>query len=161
MTPAPAPDGKRQASLNAMRHGITGCVVVLPSEDLNAYQAFCTELMKHLAPQGALEKQYAQTFCDTQWRLNRIRAIEDSMLSLGVFEQAGAIDPGHPQIHAALTSARVFRENSNVFVNLSLCERRLQRTLNESLRRLQQLQALRCCVISLSCVVKSLLDPSP
>jgi hypothetical protein len=40
-------------------------------------------------------------------------------------------------------AAGVFRENSRAFVNLSLYEQRLQRTLKESLRQLQELQALR------------------
>ena len=152
MSPTPAdhkstgprtPEGKRRSSLNALRHGLTGRVVVLPSEDMDAYHAFCRELMKDLKPEGPLEKQYAQTFCDTQWRLNRIRSTEDSMLALGHFEEAGAIDPGHPQIHAALTSARVFRDQSKQFTNLSLYEQRLNRALKESLRQLRELQAER------------------
>ena len=65
------------------------------------------------------------------------------MLSLGHFETAGDIDTAHPEIHAALTAARVFREDSKSFVNLSLYEQRLQRTLKESLRQLQELQTKR------------------
>jgi len=137
------PEGKRKASLNALRHGLTGRVVVLPTEDMNAYYAFCNELMQDLAAEGALEKQYAQTFCDTQWRLNRIRSTEESMLALGHCEEAGEIDPGHPQIHAALTNARVFRDQSKQFVNLSLYEQRLQRMQKEALRQLQELQTKR------------------
>src|ERR1700689_4726621 len=106
------PEGKERSSHNALRHGLTGRIVVLPSEDLSVYQAFCKELMADLAPEAPVERQFAQTFCDTQWRLNRIRSIEDSMLALGHWEKAGEIDPGHPQIHAALTSARVFRDES-------------------------------------------------
>jgi hypothetical protein len=136
-------EGKKTSSLNALRHGLTGRVVVMPDEDMTAYHAFCKELIADLKPETSVERQYAQTFCDTQWRLNRARSLEDSMLSLGHFEAAGDIDPGHPQIHAALTAARTFRENSKAFVNLSLYEQRLQRTLKESLRQLQELQATR------------------
>ena len=137
------PEGKERSSLNALRHGLTGRIVVLPSEDMNVYHAFCKELMADLAPETPVERQYAQTFCDTQWRLNRARSIEDSMLALGHFE--GATVPGidHPQIQAALTAAKVFREDSKSFVNLSLYEQRLQRTQKESLRQLQELQAKR------------------
>jgi hypothetical protein len=137
------PEGKQTASLNALRHGLTGRVVVMPHEDLNAYYAFCKELIADLAPETPVERQYAQTFCDTQWRLNRARSIEDGMLALGHSENAGNIEAGHPEIHAALTAARVFREDSKTFVNLSLYEQRLQRTLKESLRQLQELQARR------------------
>jgi hypothetical protein len=134
-------EGKKRSALNAMRHGLTGRTVVMPHEDLNAYEAFCKELFDSLAPETPVERQYAQTFCDTQWRLNRIRSIEDAMFSLGHFEEAGEIDPGHPEVHAALTAARVFRGDSKSFVNLSLYEQRLQRTLEKSFRQLQELQA--------------------
>jgi hypothetical protein len=136
-------EGKTKSRLNALRHGLTGRVVVLPHEDLSAYNTFCAELMKDLKPEGPLERQFAQTFCDTQWRLNRARSIEDSMFALGHSEAAGNIDPGHPQIHAAMAAANVFRADSKSFVNLSLYEQRLQRTLKESLRQLQELQANR------------------
>jgi hypothetical protein len=65
------------------------------------------------------------------------------MFALGHSEPAGDIDPGHPEIHAAMTAARVFRADSKFFVNLSLYEQRLQRTLKESLRQLKELQAER------------------
>jgi hypothetical protein len=137
------PEGKKRSAVNALRHGLTGRVVVLPSEDMNAYHAFCADLIADLAPATPVERQYAQTFCDTQWRLNRARSLEDSMFSLGHFEAAGDIETDHPEIHAALTAARVFREDSKSFVNLSLYEQRLQRTLNESFRQLQELQTKR------------------
>ncbi len=137
------PEGKERSSLNALRHGLTGRIVVLPSEDINVYQAFCKELMADLAPETPVERQYAQTFCDTQWRLNRARSLEDGMLALGHFE--GATVPGidHPGIEAALTAAKVFRQDSKSFMNLTLYEQRLQRTQKEALRQLQELQAKR------------------
>src|SRR6204780_5839399 len=101
------PEGKERSSHNALRHVLTGRIVVLPSEDLSVYQAFCKELMADLAPETAVERQYAQTFCDTQWRLNRARSMEDTSLALGHFEAAGETDADQPQVHAAPTAARV------------------------------------------------------
>jgi hypothetical protein len=112
------PEGKRRSSLNALRHGLTGRVIVLPSEDLAAYKAFSKELLASLAPATPVESQFAQTYIDTQWRLNRIRAIEDGMFALGHFESAGDIDVDHPEIHSTLTAARKFREDSKAFVNM-------------------------------------------
>ena len=137
------PEGKERSSLNALRHGLTGRIVVLPSEDLNIYQAFCKELMDDLAPETPVERQYAQTFCDTQWRLNRARSYEDSMLALGHFEHADSLAGDDPRTLAALTAAKVFRENSKAFVNLSLYEQRLQRAQKEALRQLDELQTKR------------------
>lgn len=137
------PEGKERSSHNALRHGLTGRIVVLPSEDMSVYQAFCKELMADLAPETPVERQYAQTFCDTQWRLNRARSFEDSLLSLGHFE--GATVPGveQPEIQSALTAAKVFRQDSKSFMNLTLYEQRLQRTQKEALRQLQELQTKR------------------
>jgi hypothetical protein len=136
-------EGKKRSAMNATRHGLTGRTIVMPYEDMEAYHRFCEELFADLAPATPVEHQYAQTFCDTQWRLNRIRSIEDAMFSLGHFEEAGRIETEHPQVHAALTAARVFRDDSKSFVNLSLYEQRLQRTLEKSLKQLQTLQAER------------------
>jgi hypothetical protein len=142
-TGARTAEGKARSSMNAMRHGLTGRVVVLPSEDLNVYRAFCQDLMAELAPQTALERQYAQTFCDTQWRLNRARSYEDSMLALGYFEHVDSLDVEDPRALAALTAAQAFRENSKAFVNLSLYEQRLARQRKDALCQLQELQAQR------------------
>jgi hypothetical protein len=136
-------EGKKRSAMNATRHGLTGRTIVMPYEDMEAYHRFCEELFASLAPETPVERQYAQTFCDTQWRLNRMRSIEDAMLALGHFEEAGRIETEHPQVHAALTAARVFRDDSNSFANLSLYEQRLQRTLDKSLKQLQTLQAER------------------
>ena len=136
-------EGKRRSSINACRHGLTGRVVVLPEEDLAAYQAFSKELFDSLAPETPVERQYAQTFVDTQWRLNRVRSIEDGMFGLGLMEPTANIPADHPEIHSALTASNVFRQNSQAFVNLSIYEQRLQRQLKESLRQLQELQAKR------------------
>lgn len=136
-------EGKKRSAMNATRHGLTGRTIVMPYEDMDAYHSFCKELLGELAPETPLERQYAQTFCDTQWRLNRARSIEDSMFALGHFEAAGNIETEHPQVHAALTAARVFRDDSKSFLNLSLYEQRLQRTLDKSLKQLHELQAAR------------------
>ncbi len=136
-------EGKQRSAMNATRHGLTGRTIVMPYEDMDAYHVFCKELIESLAPETPVERQYAQAFCDTQWRLNRARSLEDAMLSLGHFEQAGNIEANHCQVHAALTAARVFRDDSKSFVNLSLYEQRLHRTLEKSLKQLQTLQAER------------------
>ncbi len=135
--------GKQRSAMNALRHGLTGRTVVMPYEDMDQYHVFCKRLFQTLAPETPLEEQYAQSFCDTQWRLNRARSLEDAMLALGHSEEAGEIDTEYVQVHAVLTAARVFRDDNKPFLNLSLYEQRLQRTLEKSLRELKALQAER------------------
>jgi hypothetical protein len=135
--------GKKISSLNALRHGLTSRIVVLPTEDLAAYQTFSAEFLVDLAPETFTERQFAQTIIDTQWRLNRVRALEDGMLALGHYGPESQIDAEHPEIHAALIAAAVFREHSQAFVNLSMHEQRLYRMLKDASKSLEELKAQR------------------
>jgi len=138
-----SPQGRARSSMNALRHGLTARVVVLPSEDMAAYKAFSKEIVDSLDPQTPVERQFAQTIADNQWRINRIRSIEDGMLGMGHFESAGDFDAPNSEIHSAMTAARAFRENSKAFVNLSIYEQRLHRSMKDALRQLKDLQAER------------------
>jgi hypothetical protein len=135
--------GKKTSSLNALRHGLTARVVVLPSEDLAAYKKFSDEYLASLAPDTFPERQCAQTIIDTQWRLNRVRSIEEGMLALGHNGPEGQIDYGHPEIHAAFTAAVVWRDHSQAFVNLSMHEQRLYRILKDASKTLDEMKAKR------------------
>ena len=55
------PEGKKRSSLNALRHGLSGQIVVLPNEDMQAYLAFGQRMLLDLAPQGELEKSALST----------------------------------------------------------------------------------------------------
>jgi len=137
------PKGKVRSSLNALRHGLTARVVILPSEDMAAYEAFSKEIVDSLGPQTPVERQHAQTVADNQWRINRIRSIEDGMLAGAHFEDIGDFDAEHADIHSALTASRAFQAHSKDFVNLSLYEQRLHRSRREALRELKELQTER------------------
>lgn len=72
---ATSPEGKARSSINALRHGLTARVVVLPTEDMAACQEFSKEMVSSLDAQEPVERQFAQTVADNQWRMNRIRSI--------------------------------------------------------------------------------------
>jgi hypothetical protein len=65
------------------------------------------------------------------------------MLGMGHFEAAGNFDCPSSEIHSAMTAARAFRDDSKSFVNLSIYEQRLHRSMKESLRQLKELQTER------------------
>jgi hypothetical protein len=140
------PQGKRRSSLNALRHGLTGQTVVLPSDDMAAYIESCRQFHAELKPAGLLESRAVQTIADTHWRLDRIRAMENNLFSLGFHEYSPKISPaygfegGDPTIHCALAQAKSVEANADVLVRLSLYEQRLNRTLTEAKAELKQLQ---------------------
>ncbi len=137
------PEGKKRSSLNALRHGLSGQIVVLPNEDMQAYLAFGQRLLDDMAPQGELEKQMVQTLVDTQWRLNRGRSVENCMFAMGHEGTAGDIDVAHPQVHASMASARLFMQESAQVEKLSRYEQRLARTFSTTLKQLREIMAER------------------
>src|SRR6267378_324030 len=135
--------GKQRSSLNALRHGLTGHTIVLPTQDLAAYQAFTKRFFDDLKPKGILEEQLVQLLADTSWRLNRIPALENNLLTLGFTEHAGRINTEHPEVHAALAIAEALREQTKAFSALSMHGQRLSRQFDRTLAQLRELQAER------------------
>jgi hypothetical protein len=134
------PEGKRRASLNALRHGLTGQTVVLPEDDLAAYQKHCAQFHADLKPQGLLEIKAVPTIADTHWRLDRIRAMENNLFSLGFQELSGGLSTDDPAIHCALAQAKSLDGRGDLLARLSLYEQRLNRTLTLAKAELKQLQ---------------------
>src|SRR5437588_11437074 len=102
--------GKQRSSLNALRHGLTGQTVVLPSDDLAAYQRHCKGFHDQYQPKNPTEVQLTQTVADLSWRLNRATAFETNMLALGITEKSNSVDTENDQVHTALAMATVLRE---------------------------------------------------
>ena len=134
------PEGKRRSSVNALRHGVTGRTLLLTTEEQAAYKDFADALATSLAATTPLELHFAHQIADAHFRLNRIKTVEDAMLALAHFEEAGDIEVDHPEVHTALTAGRAFRNDSASFVNLSLYEQRLNASLKNSLKQLRDLQ---------------------
>ena len=136
-------EGRQRSRMNALRHGLTGQVTTMTDEERAAHDQFSQSLIRSLAPEGAMETQLAQRVATDSWRLNRASAIEDNLFALGLRQNAGQICPDHEQVDAALTSARVFTEESHQLQILTLYEQRLNRALQHNLALLQSFQAAR------------------
>jgi ribosome-associated translation inhibitor RaiA len=134
------PEGKRRVSLNALRHGLTGHTVVLPSEDLAAYQKHCGEFHTELKPQCLIESKCVQTIADTYWRLDRIRAMENSLFGLAVSQETETETSSDTLLHSALAQAKALEHHSDLLTRLSLYEHRLNRTLEKAKAELKQSQ---------------------
>src|SRR5260370_4021638 len=134
---------KQRLSLTALRHGLTGHTIVLPTEDLAAYQRFTKRFFDDLKPIGILEEQLVQSIADTSWRLNCIPALENNLLALGFAEHSDHIITEHPEVHAALAIAEALRERTKAFSALSMHCQRLSRQFDRILEQLRELQAER------------------
>src|SRR5690349_8598306 len=66
--------GKKRSSLNALRHGLTGHVIVMPGEDLAAYERFAKSFFDEYQPKTPTEQSLVQTIVDITWKVNRATA---------------------------------------------------------------------------------------
>jgi hypothetical protein len=129
-------EGKSNSSRNNLRHGLTGQINILPTEDREAHDAFCNELGDSLKPETPMEHQLAQSVAEDSWRLNRARAIENNMFALGH-------EGERREIHIALADARTFQTQASQFQLLTIYEQRINRNLQRNLKQLHDLQAER------------------
>ena len=135
--------GKQRSSLNALRHGLTGQTIVLPTEDQSAYQRHSQSFLDECQPKGAIETQLVQSLLDTSWQLNRAAAVETNLFSLGITEMEDRIRANHPEAEAALAMALAYREHNRAFANISTYRQRLTREFERTLILLRQIQAER------------------
>lgn len=127
------PEGKARSSRNNLRHGLTGQVTVLPGEDREAHDAFCSRLIEGFNPKTPIEEQLAHSIAEDAWRLNRIAAIENNIFALGRDRDRG-------EIRNALADAQSFLDHAREFNLLSLYEQRIHRNMQRNLSQLRDLQ---------------------
>jgi len=138
-----SPEGKQRSSLNALRHGLTGQLVVMPTEDLAAYQRHLESFTSEYHPKGATEAHLVQALADASWRLNRVAILEANLLTLAAAREPNPLNdaPGHVQ--DALAIVAVLESQSKTLSNLSLHSQRLSRQFERTVAQLRDLQKIR------------------
>ncbi len=136
-------EGKKASALNARRHNLTGQVTAMTDADRIMHDAFSASIVESLSPEGAMETQLAQRIATDSWRLNRISAVEDNLFALGHAAKSDETETEDPEIHAALTAAKVYKAESKQLQLLTLYEQRINRNLQKNVATLQALQAAR------------------
>jgi hypothetical protein len=130
--------GKQRSSLNALRHGLTGQTIVLPTDDLKSYQHHIQSFVHEYHPQGATESQLVQSLADTAWRQNRAAALETNLITL-------ALEPNQPydQVQQSLAIAAALDTQARALSTLSIHTQRLARQFEKTLALLNQIQSKR------------------
>ncbi len=136
-------EGKRRSSLNGIRHGLTGQVIVLPVEELHEFERFVNTFWSDYKPQGALESQLVQMVSDIAWRINHASAIEKVRVSLTIDDERESVDTDCTPAHNAFVEARNYEKNSETIKNISLYETRLANRFNKAVKQLAEVQAER------------------
>jgi hypothetical protein len=137
------PQGKKRASLNAIKHGFTGRTVVYTEAELPHYESLCKDYREEFSPKGRLEADLVQELADLRWSLNGIRAREANLLALESVSGKLDIDTGDPDINSALAAAASLHENTKALATLSIYEQRKMRAFEKTLKQLKELQTER------------------
>ena len=139
-----SPEGKAKVSHNALKTGLTGRTVLLPTDDVGAYQAHTDRVFKQWAPETDEEKRLTQSLVDTMWRLERIPALEAGIYAIGRRELASQFaDEQDETVRKAMIEAQIFLIHRRDLNNLSIQESRLRRLFEKDEAELKRLIAER------------------
>jgi len=130
--------GKAKSSHNAVKSALTGQTILLPTDDVPAYEKLAQALIDLHRPADYQEEILVQSLIHTEWRLRRIPGLESGIYALGRREFAHLLSSDRDTI-----DAQVFFKYERQLKNLSTQENRLRRMYDKDLARLRALQAER------------------
>lgn len=135
--------GKQRSSQNALRHGLTGQIVVMPNEDPKAYEAHLKSFRDEYQPLGATEAHLVQSLADASWRLNRVASFEATLLSHNAAHAPTPTRFARAEAQRLHAVAVTFVSQSRALSNLSLHSNRLSREFERTVALLRKLQETR------------------
>ena len=133
-------EGTATSSLNALKTGLTGRTVLLPSEDAALYEAHLAQFREQYQPVGDQELALVQSLADTWWRIARIPSLEMGIYALGRLEFADLFPDHEEGARKILIDAKVFLAYRRQLVSLGIQEGRLRRQAEKALAALKALQ---------------------
>src|SRR5579864_6943535 len=133
------PEGKKRSSLNAIRHNLTGQVVIVSDTEMPIYQEHCREYRTDFAPKGKLETDLTQEMADLRWSIDRIHAAETNLCAVESLSDSG-MESGDPELNSAISIANSLEKNMKMLALLSVYAQRKQRAFDKTLDRLLEIQ---------------------
>jgi hypothetical protein len=122
---------------------LTGQTVLLPTDEVAAYQKHVARFEAEYKPVTDHEKELTQNIADTQWRLNRIFSLEQGIYAIGRAEFAGLYENEDSSVRAAMIDVKTFTIYQRQLNNLSIQEQRLRRNFDKDTAELKGLIRVR------------------
>jgi hypothetical protein len=136
-----SPEGKLKSSHNALKTGLTGRTILLPRDDVAAYQEIVAIAVEQWRPETDAEKLVVQSIADTQWRLLRIPTLESAVWALGRAQHAAECQAESDlELRDLMIDGLVLESKQKQFANLTLQEGRLQRHLEKLIKQFKDLR---------------------
>lgn len=134
--------GKAISAQNALKHGLTAISPLLPTEDKAAYDQHVRGFEEDYQPKTATERQLTRDLADTSWRMNRLPALEASIIALEALPP-GSISTDIPDLDACLAVTETLRRQERALDTLSKHHTRLSRHFHKTLNELRGIQSQR------------------
>jgi hypothetical protein len=132
--------GKRISSHNAVKTALTGATVLLPGDDVAAYERHIAATFQEWKPGTHRENVLVQSIADAEWRLLRIPSLESALYALGRIQFAEQFADQPESVRATLLDAFIFQTSRRDLMNLNLQASRIRRQREKDIAELQQLQ---------------------
>ena len=137
------PEGKRNSSLNGLRHNLCSVSLVLSNEDRPGYRALLDSYIAEYRPCGPTQMDLIEQMAAAKWREKRAWSLEAATLDYAMDEMeprmAARFESSDQPTRAALAFADR-TENSNALMLLHRYEARHTRVWRAALRQLIELQ---------------------
>jgi hypothetical protein len=142
-TGATSESGKAKSSMNALKHGLSGKTVLLPTDDADEYNYILNAYVKSCQPATEEELNLIQSIVDSTWRLQRCRVLETGILVKGEMEFSSKYEDQSPARRAQLIQVDAYLKYEKSIRNLQIQEARLHRRLEKDQAELLRLQNIR------------------
>ena len=151
------PEGRANTSRNALTHGLSARSLMMPDEDLTAFQQLLDSLYLEHQPVGNHQEYLVRQIAVSQWRLNRLQRIETGLLAFRLQKireweardrardgEPEELEAGHEYEQATRQLGKVFFDDStgvDAFTKLSRYEATIRRSFYRALEHLRRAQA--------------------
>jgi len=121
--------------------GLTGRTVLLPGDDVEAYNRHTLRFFGQWQPANDTEHALVQLLADTEWRLLRIPTLESGIYAIGRLEFTDKFaSESDETVRKSLIEAQIFLSYRKDLNNLSIQEGRLRRQKEKDTAELTEMQ---------------------
>ena len=139
------PEGKRNSSRNATRHGLLAKRLLLDRESAACFYALVNEVRREFDPQTPAETAAVETMAWCRWRQQRLWTLENAAINYEIMKQPVPA-PGEPHPDGPTRAVLAFRtlaDHSRTLTVLNRYETSTDRQLTRALARFYTLRAAR------------------
>ncbi len=141
---ATTPAGQKASSMNALRHGLTAKMALLPGDDGEHYAQLVASHVERHAPVGDEENELVHLIAENAWRMLKIGTEQEGVYALGRLENPDLFkEITDPVRRAALVHVKIGILYADRLRNLQLLERRIRNQHARDLAKLQAIQTQR------------------